>query len=574
LAIAVLAVGYVALLLLVQWTGSQTLAHMDIASGSLFPATLDSQEASAAFQKLTKSYSDAVLVLDQGALAQAGESAQAVTGALESVRRHTGFSPERQKQIAELLGRFTDLNSRSRTVYTAIIDNKGAMSDQTQASMATLAQDNQRMEASLHELRANLSRDFQDQLDGVVTWTHRQRVFGWALFLLVVSCAVWITVMVERRVSHPLERLTVRLKDIAEGEGDLTQRIPVTSEDEIGELSHWFNTFIEHLQNVMRQVIQGAEQLASASEEISASATQMAQGSETQQGQTQQIATAMQEMAASVAQVSTNSNQVATNAGHAANDARDGGRVVDRAVEMMHQVATAVGTVAQQVGELGRRSDQIGKIVGVIDEIADQTNLLALNAAIEAARAGEQGRGFAVVADEVRKLAERTTKATKEIAEMIHSIQQETKAAVMAMEEGTVQVEHGVVATKEAGVKLQQIIKGSEQAAQMITQIATAANEQASTTDQINSGINEIARISHESASGAKQSAKACEELSHLALDLQGLISRFKVREGETGQQRLRSGRNHPANHRNGTSVEPPSPRDYEFAGNTPVLYQ
>ena len=538
LAIAVLGAGYVALLLMVQWTGTQTQTHMEIASASLFPATLNSQEAGAAFQKLTKTYSDAVLVMqDKSALAQADEPAQAVTTALKSVQQHLDFDPERQKEVSGLLEQFSELTRHSTAVYSNMIDSKGNMNEQTQAAVAALAQDNQRMEASLQELRTTLSKDFQAQLDSVTTWTNRQKVSGWIFFLLTASCAMVLTAMVERRVSLPLSRLTARVKDIAEGEGDLTQRIPVTSQDEIGELSHWFNTFIQNLQSLMRQVTTSTQQLASASEEISASAMQMAQGSQTQQSQTAQIATAMQQMAASVGEVSSNSNQVAGNAQHAADDARDGGKVVDKAVDMMRSVAEAVGNVAAQVAELGKRSDQIGKIVGVIDEIADQTNLLALNAAIEAARAGDQGRGFAVVADEVRKLAERTTKATKEIADMISSIQQETKAAVTAMERGTAEVEQGVVATKEAGAKLQQIISGSERAADMIAQIATAATQQASTTEQINSGIGEIAKISHDSASGAQQSAKACEELSNLALDLQGLIGRFKVEEGEVRQR-------------------------------------
>ena len=213
----------------------------------------------------------------------------------------------------------------------------------------------------------------------------------------------------------------------------------------------------------------------------------------------------------------------------AAETAREGGKVVEETLSKMRAIAQSVAETATKVHELGKRSDEIGRISGVIEDIADQTNLLALNAAIEAARAGEQGRGFAVVADEVRKLAERTGNATKEIAEMIRNIQTETKTAVAAMEAGSREVESGVESTRKAGDSLQAIIKMSEQVGDMVTQIATAATEQSATTEHINNNIEEIAKIASSSESGARQTAGALQDLAGLATNLRRLVGQFRL---------------------------------------------
>jgi len=189
------------------------------------------------------------------------------------------------------------------------------------------------------------------------------------------------------------------------------------------------------------------------------------------------------------------------------------------------------------MAQLSGQAASIGDVTKTVSHVSDQTNLLALNAAIEAARAGEHGRGFAVVAGEVRNLAERTTKATKEIGGMIGSIQKETQAAVEAMVRGTGEVEQGVKAAEESGAKLRGIIDGTEHAAQMVAQIATAATEQASTTDEVNANIAEIARISNDFAAGAQRSARASESLSQLAVELDSLVSRFRVEEEAGGRE-------------------------------------
>jgi methyl-accepting chemotaxis protein len=270
-----------------------------------------------------------------------------------------------------------------------------------------------------------------------------------------------------------------------------------------------------------------------------------AQGADTQRDQTAQVATAMQEMSSTVLQVSENSGKAAEASRKAAETARQGGIIVDETLRKMRAIADSVSSTAKKVEELGKSSDQIGRIIGVIDDIADQTNLLALNAAIEAARAGEQGRGFAVVADEVRKLAERTTTATKEIAQMIQTVQSETKMAVTAMEEGTQQVEEGVKTTTQAGEALKEIISMSENVGEVITHIATAVTEQSSATEEINNNMEQISKLVKESADGAQQSARACQDLSGLAMDLQKVVGNFKLTELSSSQ-----GHNHPTTQR------------------------
>jgi methyl-accepting chemotaxis protein len=234
-------------------------------------------------------------------------------------------------------------------------------------------------------------------------------------------------------------------------------------------------------------------------------------------------------MNATVGQVAQNSGKAACLARETVETAKDGGAVVSNTIEGMELLSDAVSSSSTIITELGKSSDQIGVIVGTIEDIADQTNLLALNAAIEAARAGEQGRGFAVVADEVRKLAERTTKATKEISDMIRQIQQDTRGAVDSMQHGKEKVSAGVDLANKTGQALTKIVRMVSESADMIQQIAVASEEQSTATQQIAADIENVAQVTKDSAAGANESAKACQDLSQIAIELQRLVGNFRV---------------------------------------------
>ncbi|MBE7414826.1 MAG: type IV pili methyl-accepting chemotaxis transducer N-terminal domain-containing protein [Deltaproteobacteria bacterium] len=311
-----------------------------------------------------------------------------------------------------------------------------------------------------------------------------------ASILVSVACGVFFMWAINRRVLEPLGKIAGTVEGFFAG--DHTRRTGLGSaftgmgaKDEIWALGRSADRIGEQISALIGKIAETSSHLASASEELSVSAAQMSEGAGRQSSQTTQVATAMEEMNATVIEVARNSQQVSESAKAAQETALEGGSIVSDAISAMMEVARATSATSDTIKSLNRSSVEIGTIVSVINDIADQTNLLALNAAIEAARAGEQGRGFAVVADEVRKLAERTTKATKEISVMIGAIQGETGKAVSAMSAGSKKVENGVSLANSAGAALKQIVTGVENVTDRIAHIATSAEEQSSTADEI-----------------------------------------------------------------------------------------
>jgi methyl-accepting chemotaxis protein len=236
-------------------------------------------------------------------------------------------------------------------------------------------------------------------------------------------------------------------------------------------------------------------------------------------------------MDVSIDQVQSNANETARLSEEVALDAEKGAEAILKTIGEIYRIKESSQEAVSVISTLGSRIEAIGQIVNVIDDVAEQTNLLALNAAIEAARAGEQGRGFAVVAGEVRRLAERTTKATKEIAAMIATVQAETRQAVSQMQAGTKQVEAGVATTSKAGSSLQEILAAAQHVGNMIARISTAATHQGNSATEINSNVEQIARLTAESAEDVQQSTNSCKSLSDLSLSLKDIIGQFKFRQ-------------------------------------------
>ncbi len=333
------------------------------------------------------------------------------------------------------------------------------------------------------------------------------------------------------------ELMNVIQKPIAEGSsvlqvlatGDLTVRMEGNYEGYFNNIKESINALATSFNSLILELTGAVQAAASAANQISASTEEMAAGAQEQSAQASEVATAVEEMTSTIFETTKNANVAAENAKVAGDTANEGGQVVYKTVEGMNRISEVVGKAAATVQALGKSSDQIGEIVQVINDIADQTNLLALNAAIEAARAGEQGRGFAVVADEVRKLAERTTKATKEIATMIKQIQKDTADAVTSIQAGEKEVEGGKVMAVKSGESLKAIVTAANKVVDMINAVASASEEQSSAAEQISKSIESINNVTHESASGIQQVARASEDLNRLTENLQALTERFKV---------------------------------------------
>jgi len=333
--------------------------------------------------------------------------------------------------------------------------------------------------------------------------------------------------LVTRSITKPVAELLAANEQLAEG--DLTASIKLCSNDEIGQLAESSRKVVANMIDVLTRVSDTSSQVASASLQLQSTAEQIATGADQVASQTSTVFTASEEMAATSNDIARNCVTVANSSKETSDSASRGSAVVQETISGMSRISERVKESAKTVENLGARSEQIGQIVGTIEDIADQTNLLALNAAIEAARAGEQGRGFAVVADEVRALAERTTRATKEISDMIKAIQNETKSAVIAMGEGVNEVEKGAASSERSGQALEEILGQINEVTMQINQIATAAEEQTATTGEITSNVQQVTDVMHQTARGASETASAAAQLSAHAVLLQELVGRFKL---------------------------------------------
>lgn len=381
----------------------------------------------------------------------------------------------------------------------------------------------------IDKLEALGDSQVENKTEEIKTITAEVKIAIAITMLVGIAVAVGIIVFTVRVVVSPIMKVTQRMRDIAEGEGDLTMRLDVHGHDEIAELSTAFNAYTAKIHEMVIKVADATAQLAASSEQTAQITSAASDQVERQKYESELVAAAVTEMAHAAHDVARSAEGAAAAVHSADEKAQSGNQIVTNTMNSIHALASEVGVANGVITELADESEKIGKILDVIRNVTEQTNLLALNAAIEAARAGEQGRGFAVVADEVRTLAQRTQASTLEIHSIIQRLQEGTGKAVLAMEKGRQQVNHSVAQFEGVNEAFRNIADAVRTATDMTTQIAAAAEQQNAVSEEVGRNVTNIRDAAEESAKSTRQVMDANLGVAELATQLQGLVGSFKI---------------------------------------------
>ena len=347
--------------------------------------------------------------------------------------------------------------------------------------------------------------------------------------VVALGAGVLLLVLVMASFTRRIRHVIRAMQDIAEGEGDLTRRLPAEGNDEFARLSGAFNRFVERIQTLVREITDSTGQLAASAEEMSMITRQSRESTHEQNEQTQMVASAIEELTATTREIAENTNQTASASNETEEVTHGGQRALKRSMDNVHQLMDSMQETATSIGQLESQTQDIGKVLDVIQGVAEQTNLLALNAAIEAARAGEQGRGFAVVAEEVRNLASRTQQSTEEIKGIIDSLRDRARRTVEAMDVSRSQGEATLEAVNETDESLDAVVRHVNHINEMTMQIATAAEEQSATVEEVNRNLERIRAKSAELDDASEQVSVAGGDLTRLSSNLDGLVNRFRT---------------------------------------------